>query len=1188
MSTFRSNIISLLRLLPAAALLLAAGCKDDPAIDPQTPEGDQDKLTFGVPAMSDGWKGMSRAPVSSDPLWMALKEHDNRPYPADFIDKDVKYEPVFPTTDYDWDNDPAHADDKRFNDGHLRNYMKGDEHNGPYINHPVVGPGYLLALNDASGEGMGRIRVTNDTLTTEKLARLRGTSCAGTPQSRTELVTADNIRRLYNEVGVTSMCYYDRTEQGQQFDGNPTNLLTLTRERVAFAGGDTWMTTSSTWFWNEIFKPGNRVRFFSWAPYNLLNNENATFHETRADATPAFDYVIDQDPRKHVDIAATAIDCPGNFYNSVPLEFNHLLTGVRFLIDDQFMATKVKRITVRGVYDHGTYTFSTSPTSISKKDGTKKGDQGKWTPTGEHNAEFTYTVDNGDICAPYPDPLDTDEDRWCVVPEDRMWLMMPQMLQEGAEIEIEFDESLLDIYPTVIWKGRIDQIASLEDAAGSPTHPSGPDKHSCEWQAGHIITYLISTYDIEYVLKLVKDGGRYPYSGGFDDLTVVSYALYYKHGSTTLEKIRAIPWVPVFYDKDENEVPTPDWVDVTFDRPKGYPEFFYPGQAEESLGGETPLPSNDPTTFNEKYACFGHVKVKPQYTLETDPHHRALVTATPRGTADNPVDLSSDPERQITSSANCYIINAPGYYSLPLVYGNSLKCGGANMQAYDGLNFKNSYGDIKATGPWLKDAGTIKDATWISTNVENAVQLVSLTDERLVIYVDSAHIDQGNTHLAVRDANGDIMWSWHIWTTDYNPYAEGQTRRLVNAHDLNDVFQVMTVNVGWHYPELGGNNPERAVMWRPAQQCRHTGDKVVVRTTPNYYRIWQPPYESTQSGFAPYYNWGRKDPLLKAVHTPPDKPLWADGSAYFLTYDYYRITDNQLLSSGGFNLSDGHWYYMQPMLTTAVKVPWFIPDFYRTDNSGATTDKEVVTWWTGNSSDFNYGPQPIRSGSGALYPQSRTMASYNISAYADLWSANQKGSNPVDLSNFLVNTANKVVKTVYDPCPPGFCVAPSRALSSLDKSRATKSIHDGWSFTYDYLRQKSAISIGYTFFISSQAKWDGDESDAATINLPATAFLAARWGTYYSDGTNRYWAYGFPALSAYHNEMCTLWTADVAYFAEVRSLIGGIYNINSDFLGSNGLPGGPGETSFKMTDHTSQFNLWHSDGRQVRAVREAQ
>ena len=75
-------------------------------------------------------------------------------------------------------------------------------------------------------------------------------------------------------------------------------------------------------------------------------------------------------------------------------------------------------------------------------------------------------------------------------------------------------------------------------------------------------------------------------------------------------------------------------------------------------------------------------------TLATDitdllaARNKALKSATPLGSAGSPYDLSTKGGSVARSTANCYVISAPGHYSIPLVYGNAITGGVANAHAY--------------------------------------------------------------------------------------------------------------------------------------------------------------------------------------------------------------------------------------------------------------------------------------------------------------------------------------------------------------------------------------------------------------------------------------------------------------------------------------------------------------------------
>ena len=52
--------------------------------------------------------------------------------------------------------------------------------------------------------------------------------------------------------------------------------------------------------------------------------------------------------------------------------------------------------------------------------------------------------------------------------------------------------------------------------------------------------------------------------------------------------------------------------------------------------------------------------------------------------------------------------------------------------------------------------------------------------------VDHSTIRQGNAVVAVLDASGMIMWSWHIWVTDYVP-GDG-LKKVTNYQGYNTIY----------------------------------------------------------------------------------------------------------------------------------------------------------------------------------------------------------------------------------------------------------------------------------------------------------------------------------------------------------------------------------------------------------------
>lgn len=94
-------------------------------------------------------------------------------------------------------------------------------------------------------------------------------------------------------------------------------------------------------------------------------------------------------------------------------------------------------------------------------------------------------------------------------------------------------------------------------------------------------------------------------------------------------------------------------------------------------------------------------------------------------------------------TANCYIVSEAGTYKFPAVKGNS----------------KESVGGVASVEVLWESFGTD-----VTPKVGELVDVAFYRDEHIVIETSSK---EGNALIAVKDASGSILWSWHIWLTDY-------------------------------------------------------------------------------------------------------------------------------------------------------------------------------------------------------------------------------------------------------------------------------------------------------------------------------------------------------------------------------------------------------------------------------------
>jgi hypothetical protein len=264
--------------------------------------------------------------------------------------------------------------------------------------------------------------------------------------------------------------------------------------------------------------------------------------------------------------------------------------------------------------------------------------------------------------------------------------------------------------------------------------------------------------------------------------------------------------------------------------------------------------------FNYAPAPFDHVRPEDDQLREAavrGSETRRWNLANPKGTSD------------IVETANCYVVSAPGYYSLPLYYGNAYN----NYRAFKGSsgtanNLVNHAGKPIDGSP----IADVADATWVWQLHENQVSNIALgPDNTLCFDVTPEQIRQGNVVLAVRDASGTVLWSWHIWITPLDTMTTlGLTNRTVDALIPRQETQYfMKYNLGWVTPST--------TVWMPHDECRV---RVTQEGIPNplsrTFRLVQQGHTRSNTGKGPYWQWGRKDPMPPHnwEHNQPPFAFW--------------------------------------------------------------------------------------------------------------------------------------------------------------------------------------------------------------------------------------------------------------------------------------------------------------------------
>ena len=380
----------------------------------------------------------------------------------------------------------------------------------------------------------------------------------------------------------------------------------------------------------------------------------------------------------------------------------------------------------------------------------------------------------------------------------------------------------------------------------------------------------------------------------------------------------------------------------------------------------------------------------------TNANNERLQNAAERGSKAEPVDLSTDNNSLFglplsgVNTANCYVVQAPGWYSFPLVYGNAIKNGSANTQAYnpgtsgkglatfvgaDGQAITSPYINngsqkaVRARLEWQDVAGLVADEVSLVGSGNSA--------DKIVFQVPQAFIREGNALISALAADGSVIWSWHIWvsgaaSTDFAPVT------LTNANNTD--FPFMRINLGWVAPYATPLvYPGRETKVRVKQVT--SGKEIVFTLLQTGASL-----PENELGNCPFYQWGRKDPFV--------------------------AVDGKL---------------------------------YPGETAGSVQGKKK-TWYNASRRD-TIGTRALQLGESlAAFISNPTV--YNVDSkgdnkYSNLWHATRDAFvSPATKAENSIPT----VKTIYDPCPVGACLPPIGAWSGLKKDNVSADFNHGFHF----------------------------------------------------------------------------------------------------------------------------------------------
>ena len=465
-----------------------------------------------------------------------------------------------------------------------------------------------------------------------------------------------------------------------------------------------------------------------------------------------------------------------------------------------------------------------------------------------------------------------------------------------------------------------------------------------EWKAGTTRTYKLSQTTSTWTYTLTPtDPSR---AANYDETQSQAYGITSYREDPATHQQQAVAWKVVGYDADG---------DGTFSMSEK-PAWLTSLSKTEGDGGTA--------------ADQGTATLTKDVTDLLAKRNKGLKEATALGSASIPYDLSLHNVQGATiarSTANSYVISAPGHYRIPLVYGNAIENGNNNPSSYQTSNtgtyilsnFQDHAGHA-IDDPWIEKThgganASVDGAEVVWADAADLVHSPSIThvggEGFLDFEVKASDIQSGNAVVAVTKGSGaskTVLWSWHLW---FAPKDALDKIKVTNHQNKDYYFTKETL--GWKLIQWRSSTytSARTVKVKVEQTVANNGAKAytVINITQNPGGV--------KKGATTLYQFGRKDA--------------------FPGVDASKLAANShFTQNAGDNMS----------IKNGIQHP---DKFYIWGSS----------WFSAPPTGYTY---------------------YN------LWSADNTVTG-----GWKIGNDNPVVKTVYDPCPVGFKMPANNAFTGF-------------------------------------------------------------------------------------------------------------------------------------------------------------
>lgn len=501
-------------------------------------------------------------------------------------------------------------------------------------------------------------------------------------------------------------------------------------------------------------------------------------------------------------VEAVSAEYPGDHNGSVPLNFNHVLSGIQFVVGDNLTAMTLNNVKISGIYMKGRHEMGSTTWDVATD-----------------NIKGDYVVG----CSKVTDGTSGD----VLLDGQNTFLVIPQTCPSGAKIEFRFSAQNEGAFTTYENYVATADISGMELVMGK--------------------TYVISMsldpsgWYSEFKVVMPSD---WTYEGGTRTLEVKSTRIH------ALGISQYLPWTAEFSEESESG----PWRDTAPSWISGFPTTS-DGTQSYSITASSLIATLGALIRPEWPSSGSHSVYRGSAAAPVDLSKEDVFGNTNAG------GLMTTANTYVIHSPGMYMI--PLVYGNAITDGatnvNSYSTTGlpsaGNSYCVD--VFHNAY-DTGISSPYIEsdlaaNSHTLGNAILVWEEVEDLISVNSTLETHdgikyLVFEVPAATIAYSNAIVGVRDDSDNIVWSWQLWFT---------------AEEMEDIHTTYGAGVTLLSKNIGqlplcidykSYAPERT-FWVRFTQAK-TGIQTVKKFTSTVYENGRIDYYPSS-----LYRLGRKDPF---------------------------------------------------------------------------------------------------------------------------------------------------------------------------------------------------------------------------------------------------------------------------------------------------------------------------------------